>query len=87
MKQSLPSNIKLSHEVKTLMQSCVQEFIGFITSEAQERADAQRRSTLNGDDVLHALSVLGFDEYERVGRVWLSRYRLEAQAQSKTRKA
>lgn len=58
------------------MQSATQEFIALITSEAQERADGQKRSTLNGDDVLYALGVLGFDEYERLGRVWLSRYRV-----------
>lgn len=76
MKQSLPPNIKLSQDTRVLMQACVQEFITFITCEAQERADSQRRSTLNGDDILHALSVLGFEEYEKLGRVWLSRYRV-----------
>lgn len=58
------------------MQDVVSEFITFITCEAQERADAQKRSTLNGDDILYALEVLGFEEYERVGKVWLSRYRM-----------
>lgn len=58
------------------MESLMHEFIIFVTSEAQERVDAQRRSTLNGDDILHALSVLGFEKYERLGRVWLSRYRV-----------
>lgn len=76
MKQSLPPTMKLSSDTKLLMQSCTQEFIALVTSEAQERADAQKRSTLNGDDVLYALGVLGFDEYEKLGRVWLSRYRL-----------
>lgn len=58
------------------MQEIVTEFITFITCEAQERADAQKRSTLNGDDVLYALEVLGFEDYQSVGKVWLSRYRL-----------
>jgi hypothetical protein len=59
-----------------MMQDIVSEFILFITAEAQERAEAQRRSTLNGDDILYALEVLGFRDYERVGKVWLSRYRI-----------
>lgn len=75
MRQSLLANHKLSAGSKTMMQECVQEFIAFITCEAQERADGQRRSTLNGDDVLHALTVLGFDEYAKMGKIWLSRYR------------
>lgn len=61
------------------MQDIVSEFISFITCEAQERADAQKRSTLNGDDILYALEVLGFEEYEKVGKVWLTRYRIVSQ--------
>lgn len=79
MKASLPAtspSLKLSSPTKTMMQDIVSEFILFITAEAQERAEAQRRSTLNGDDILYALEVLGFRDYERVGKVWLSRHRI-----------
>ncbi|PWN22331.1 histone-fold-containing protein [Microstroma glucosiphilum] len=82
MKASLPASspsLKLSSPTKTMMQDIVSEFILFVTAEAQERAEAQRRSTLNGDDVLYALEVLGFRDYERVGKVWLSRYRIATQ--------
>lgn len=88
MKSSLPDSpaVKVSSPTKTLMQDIVSEFIAFITCEAQERADAQKRSTLNGDDILYALEVLGFEEYEKVGKVWLTRYRIVSLA-NRTRHA
>lgn len=58
------------------MQAIVTEFITFVTCEAQERADNSRRSTLNGDDILYALRVLGLEQYEAVGKIWLARYRI-----------
>ncbi|KAF3859617.1 hypothetical protein F7725_022016 [Dissostichus mawsoni] len=40
---------------------CVSEFISFITSEASERCHQEKRKTINGEDILFAMSTLGFD--------------------------
>ncbi|XP_050240076.1 nuclear transcription factor Y subunit B-5-like [Quercus robur] len=75
MKQSLPSNAKISKEAKETMQECVSEFISFVTSEASEKCRKERRKTLNGDDVCWALEALGFDDYSGPIRRYLHRYR------------
>ncbi|CAO1614484.1 unnamed protein product [Sympodiomycopsis kandeliae] len=88
MKSNLPTSpcLKISSSSKTTMQEIVHEFITFVTCEAQEHADGQKRSTLNGDDILYALEVLGFDDcYKDVGKIWLSRYRIAQEATSASR--
>lgn len=76
MKKSLPANAKIAKEAKDLVQEATCELIAFITSEANERCATEKRKTINGDDVLYAMKVLGFENYEEVCRVWLSRYRM-----------
>lgn len=51
------------------------EFIFFITSEACERCKVEKRKTISGEDLLHAISQLGFDEYYEPLRVYLVAYR------------
>ena len=57
------------------MQECVSELISFVTSEASDRCGSEKRKTINGDDILYSLRVLGSDNYEQVLKVYLSRYR------------
>ncbi len=57
-----------------------------ITSEASDKCAAEKRKTINGDDILYAMRVLGFDNYEEVLRVYLSRYRLDQENNPKPRK-
>ncbi|WFD18748.1 transcriptional activator hap3 [Malassezia caprae] len=75
MKRALPENGKIAKNAKECMQECVSELISFITSEASDRCGSEKRKTINGDDILYALRVLGFDNYEQVLKVYLSRYR------------
>ncbi|WFD07123.1 pyridoxal 5'-phosphate synthase (glutamine hydrolyzing) [Malassezia vespertilionis] len=75
MKRSLPDNGKIAKNAKECMQECVSELISFITSEASDRCGSEKRKTINGDDILYSLRVLGFDNYEQVLKVYLSRYR------------
>lgn len=76
MKKALPRQAKVSSSAKDLIQSCCIEFISFLTSEANDRCLAEKRKTINGDDILFSMKSLGFDEYEVVCRIWLSRYRM-----------
>lgn len=75
MKRVLPVNMKVSKEALLEIQKCISEFISFITSEAGEKCLAERRKTLNGEDILFSLSSMGFDNYSDVLSVYLNKYR------------
>jgi histone H3/H4 len=75
MKRVLPVNMKISKEALLEIQKCISEFISFITSEAGEKCLAERRKTLNGEDILFSLSSMGFDNYSDVLSVYLNKYR------------
>lgn len=74
MKRALPEDAKIAKETKECMQECVSEFISFITSEAAEKCQMEKRKTLGGDDVLFAMTSLGFENYAQVLRIYLTRY-------------
>eukprot|EP00938_MAST-03A_sp_MAST-3A-sp1_P006844 g6844.t1 len=73
------------------MQECVSEFISFITSEASDKCLQEKRKTINGEDILWALSALGFDQYINPLNVYLEKYKecmkAEKAARSKAKKA
>ncbi|KJZ80603.1 hypothetical protein HIM_00453 [Hirsutella minnesotensis 3608] len=81
MKNALPDNAKIAKEAKECMQECVSEFISFITSEASEKCHQEKRKTVNGEDILFAMTSLGFENYAEALKVYLSKYR-EQQNQS-----
>ncbi|KAN0062388.1 transcriptional activator hap3 [Thecaphora frezii] len=86
MKRSLPENAKIAKDAKECVQDCVSELISFVTSEASDKCAAEKRKTINGDDILYALRVLGFDNYEEVLKVYLSRYRMAQEINPRSRK-
>ena len=75
IKNNLPKEVKLSKEAKETFQECLSEFISFITSEASERCLSDKRKTINGEDLIHSLSALGFDHYKNNLKVYLDKYR------------
>ncbi|CAG9971004.1 unnamed protein product [Clonostachys byssicola] len=75
MKNALPDNAKIAKEAKECMQECVSEFISFITSEASEKCQQEKRKTVNGEDILFAMTSLGFENYAEALKVYLSKYR------------
>ncbi|WOK94223.1 nuclear transcription factor Y subunit B-3 [Canna indica] len=75
MKRSLPANAKISKEAKETVQECVSEFISFITGEASDKCQREKRKTVNGDDLLWAMTTLGFDNYVGPLKVYLNKYR------------
>lgn len=75
MKNSLPENAKIAKDSKETVQECVSEFISFITSEASDKCLQEKRKTINGDDLLWAMSTLGFDKYVEPLKLYLSKYR------------
>lgn len=75
MKKALPANAKISKDAKETVQECVSEFISFITGEASDKCQREKRKTINGDDLLWAMTTLGFEEYVEPLKVYLQRFR------------
>ncbi|CAN4106471.1 unnamed protein product [Withania somnifera] len=75
MKRSLPANAKISKEAKETVQECVSEFISFITGEASDKCQREKRKTINGDDLLWAMTTLGFENYVGPLKGYLNKYR------------
>lgn len=75
MKRALPNNAKIAKEAKETVQECVSEFISFITSEASDRCQQEKRKTINGEDVLWAMQSLGFENYAEALKKYLEKYR------------
>ncbi|KAJ1676843.1 transcriptional activator hap3 [Spiromyces aspiralis] len=75
MKRALPENAKIAKEAKETVQECVSEFISFITSEASDRCQQEKRKTINGEDILWAMQSLGFENYADALKVYLTKYR------------
>nr|DAD27910.1 TPA_asm: hypothetical protein HUJ06_029378 [Nelumbo nucifera] len=82
MKKALPANGKIAKDAKETVQECVSEFISFITSEASDKCQREKRKTINGDDLLWAMATLGFEDYIDPLKVYLNRYR-EVQGDTK----
>ncbi|RID67157.1 hypothetical protein BRARA_D02253 [Brassica rapa] len=75
MKRGLPANGKIAKDAKEILQECVSEFISFVTSEASDKCQREKRKTINGDDLLWAMATLGFEEYIEPLKLYLTRYR------------
>ena len=75
MKNILPENAKIAKDSKECVQESTSEFISFVTSEASDKCMQEKRKTINGDDLLWAMSTLGFDKYVEPLKVYLAKYR------------
>eukprot|EP00252_Welwitschia_mirabilis_P002323 TRINITY_DN12250_c1_g1_i1.p2 TRINITY_DN12250_c1_g1~~TRINITY_DN12250_c1_g1_i1.p2 ORF type:complete len:185 (-),score=7.31 TRINITY_DN12250_c1_g1_i1:621-1175(-) len=75
MKKALPANAKISKDAKETVQECVSEFISFITGEASDKCQREKRKTINGDDLLWAMGTLGFENYLEPLKLYLHKYR------------
>merc|ERR1712004_91851 len=75
MKKVVPHSGKIAKDARECVQECVSEFISFITSEASDRCHQEKRKTINGEDILFAMSTLGFDNYVEPLKMYLRKYR------------
>lgn len=75
MKSSVPSTAKIAKDAKECVQECVSEFISFITSEAAEKCQLEKRKTIGGEDILYAMSNLGFENYSETLKIHLAKLR------------
>eukprot|EP01103_Thecamoeba_quadrilineata_P009385 TRINITY_DN19135_c0_g1_i1.p1 TRINITY_DN19135_c0_g1~~TRINITY_DN19135_c0_g1_i1.p1 ORF type:complete len:184 (+),score=32.89 TRINITY_DN19135_c0_g1_i1:28-579(+) len=77
MKKALPNSAKIAKDAKETVQECVSEFISFITSEASDKCQNEKRKTINGEDILWAMQTLGFDNYVEPLKTYLHKFREE----------
>ncbi|KAF8109894.1 hypothetical protein N665_0089s0015 [Sinapis alba] len=75
MRKILPPHAKISDDAKETIQECVSEYISFVTGEANERCQREQRKTITAEDILWAMSKLGFDDYVGPLNVFINRYR------------
>jgi histone H3/H4 len=75
MKKALLANAKISKDAKETVQECVSEFISFITGEASDKCQREKRKTINGDDLLWAMTTLGFEDYMEPLKLYLHKFR------------
>ncbi|CAI9116031.1 OLC1v1017075C1 [Oldenlandia corymbosa var. corymbosa] len=75
MRKILPRHAKISDDAKDTVQECVSEFISFVTGEANDRCQREHRKTITAEDVLWAMSKLGFDDYIEPLTLYLQRHR------------
>ncbi|KAG6895955.1 Nuclear transcription factor Y subunit B-3 [Termitomyces sp. T32_za158] len=75
MKASVPSTAKIAKDAKECVQECVSEFISFITSEAAEKCQLEKRKTIGGEDILYAMTTLGFENYSETLKIHLAKLR------------
>ena len=66
LKRALPASAKVSKEAKEAVQESVSEFISFITSEASDKCQQEKRKTINGDDLLWAMGTCVGQARERM---------------------
>ncbi|XP_063821100.1 uncharacterized protein LOC135071244 [Ostrinia nubilalis] len=75
MKRAIPPNGKIAKDARECVQECISEFISFVTSEASDRCQVEKRKTINGEDVLFAMNALGFDNYVEPLKLYLKKFR------------
>ncbi|EIM81876.1 histone-fold-containing protein [Stereum hirsutum FP-91666 SS1] len=75
MKNAVPPTAKIAKDAKETVQECVSEFISFITSEAAEKCQLEKRKTIGGEDILYAMVSLGFENYVETLKIHLAKLR------------
>ena len=75
MRSVIDDNLKISKEAKNLVEECVTEFICFITSEAAEKCKREKRKTINAEDILTVMKMLGFDNYVAILHLYHYKYK------------
>ncbi|XLS63672.1 hypothetical protein HN51_023646, partial [Arachis hypogaea] len=75
MRQIVPKHAKICDDTKEIVSSCVCEFIGIVTYEANGHCDTEQRRALAAEDMIWAMSSLGFDNYAELLKAHLSHVR------------
>ncbi|XP_047339796.1 nuclear transcription factor Y subunit B-6-like [Impatiens glandulifera] len=71
----VPPYCKIVNDSKEIIQHCVSKFIGLITAKANLLCQSESRKMITADDILRAMTTLGFDKYVNALSLYISRYR------------
>lgn len=71
----MPLTAKIGKDAKECMHECVSEFISFITSEAAEKCQIEKRKTIDGEDILYAMISLGYANYAETLKIHVAKLR------------
>ncbi|XP_019455217.1 PREDICTED: nuclear transcription factor Y subunit B-6-like [Lupinus angustifolius] len=82
MKKVLPPRAIITDQAKEAIVACTNEFIGFITMEANDICLNENRSIITAQDLLFAMDRFGFDNYFNILTLYLHRYRQNVAAAS-----
>lgn len=63
IKEQLPEGLRCHADVAPLVQACLSEFLQMLTAQANEKATAEKKNTINESHALKALEELGFGHY------------------------
>ncbi|KAL8462180.1 hypothetical protein ACS0TY_032492 [Phlomoides rotata] len=77
MRRILPPHAKISEDAMDSILECVTEFISFITSEANALCRQEYRRTITAEDLLKAMTKLGFDNYAEALTTFFNKHRGE----------
>ena len=75
MRHGSPPNSKIAGDAKEAVDNCLAEFSAVLIRAAVEECRQDRRTAVTGDDLILALSNLGFDDSVRLPALYLRRYR------------
>ncbi|XP_049852219.1 uncharacterized protein LOC126329978 [Schistocerca gregaria] len=75
MKISVPIGTKVARPAQECVQSCISEFISFVTGESSDLCMKKKKKVITGDDIIKALKSLGFDNYVQPLQIYLDKYR------------
>jgi hypothetical protein len=75
MRRALPLNAKIKNSAKESIQWCASEFMGIITTQANERCKAENRKIVTAIDLILAMERFGFDDYVGPLKLYLKNYR------------
>ncbi|XP_048537596.1 nuclear transcription factor Y subunit B-like, partial [Triticum urartu] len=73
MKKAILANGKIAKDAKEIVRECISEFIA--SSPASDKCQREKCKTINIDDLLWAMAMLGFQEYIEPLKVYLQNYR------------
>ncbi|XP_030753760.1 DNA polymerase epsilon subunit 3 [Sitophilus oryzae] len=63
IKESLPDNVIIGKDARAALSRAASVFVLFLTSQASQEAQREKRKTLLGQDVIKALEELEFEDF------------------------
>lgn len=78
MHAGMRERVHLVHHQRRCAQLCVwRDYVAVLikTITASEKCHQEKRKTVNGEDILFAMTSLGFENYAEALKIYLSKYR------------